>query len=331
VLQSALDVNMEASPLGKLPRELRDQIFGALLHLQEGATVASSVVMDRSPHFEFWYLPTESSGTMAACRQLRSECVPIFYETNTFKFLITTFKHVGVDYRLHWSDDIPPARWVSSGAEDWIECIGAEAAHKLRDVKVVMGVWKTASSSHNRYVQYHDLVPNIGRFARHIRATTPATCSIEMHIQWATVNFLDYETDKHMHELTLPTSDWQRARELVESAAESGIRHFEKAHAESKISAEVRSILFRGIGECYSQLRWFVDDCERWYEGEVVPNFSWTHDDASPARRPSPYHAFSTNTGNQNDGERSDGEIDDEERNHNSTQQWPLPKWRFIL
>ncbi|KAK5122089.1 hypothetical protein LTR85_004335 [Meristemomyces frigidus] len=97
---------MEASPLKRVPAELRNRIYELALHKPEGIIVRSYVP-------KMWARRYVSIGLTMTCRELRRDATSMFYATNIFSIVADFFEHndgpLDLAYVEYWRRTIGPS------------------------------------------------------------------------------------------------------------------------------------------------------------------------------------------------------------------------------
>ncbi|KAK5682468.1 hypothetical protein LTS10_005596 [Elasticomyces elasticus] len=199
---------MDAAPIGKLPPEIRNGIFALVLTLDFEVTV---IVSPDSPGIILDSASRPGVHTalacMAVCKQLRTECSPVFYGANIFR-LRSMFgppgNHMGPGRHRNVTMEMAIVRG------GWLYCLGENVQH-LRSI----------------IIEYPDTYPRFGIAAaqddvhfymrdsikgmRQLFRSTPATLSVSFFVQWVLVDGLTHDC-KMLFDMT---SSYGRARDAV--------------------------------------------------------------------------------------------------------------------
>lgn len=89
---------MEDSPLGRLPGELRNQIYELVLTLDEPLSIRAADNCHRF-HFQLPYTKRYTNALLRVCKQARRECAGFFYD-NTFHLIYPGFMRSGGGYNM---------------------------------------------------------------------------------------------------------------------------------------------------------------------------------------------------------------------------------------
>ena len=122
---------MDASPLRKLPREFRDEVYRLALYQPESIEVFppnESYLANpsgRRPKHPPWHRRVPNLTTV--CKEIRAESLSIFYMINTFRFTVDPLRiYNGYGER------------ESDMTEGWIKNIGPAACMSLRNVEIAV-------------------------------------------------------------------------------------------------------------------------------------------------------------------------------------------------
>lgn len=144
---------MDASPLNKLPAELRNNIYELALHNPGG--------IDIDVMFANKIITAQASQQLLAltetCKQIRQESLPLFYATNTFSFATSDLDIATNPLRVGH---------CFASVKKWFHGLGEQKA-VVNEVEVYLGGWYPyADNSYN-----HEFVKMImdyqGIFASH--------------------------------------------------------------------------------------------------------------------------------------------------------------------
>ena len=134
---------MDASPLGKLPAELRAAIFELVLRHPSGVSI------DIDQGALKLNSPSPSSQPLAlssTCHQVRSESNTIFWRDNHFRFTIWAFNDVLEPREVQQVEAIGD-RWPNV-FQQWLSSIGA-SSRLIRSIDLDLGFWNTARREQN--------------------------------------------------------------------------------------------------------------------------------------------------------------------------------------
>ena len=134
---------MDASPLGKLPAELRVAIFELVLRHPSGISIeidqGDLKLNSPSPGSHLLALPS-------TCRQARSESHAIFWRDNHFRFTVWAFNDVLEPREIQQVEAIGD-RWPNV-FHQWLRSIGS-ASQLVRSIDLDLGFWNTARREQN--------------------------------------------------------------------------------------------------------------------------------------------------------------------------------------
>ena len=150
---------MDASPLGKLPAELRAAIFeytlahpsGVCIEIDQGSLKLNS--------------PSPSSFPLAlpsTCHQARDESASLFFR-NHFRFAVWAFNDVLEPREIQQVDALGD-RWPSI-LHQWLESIGRQNRAQLRTIDFDLGFWNTARRELNHFSREY-IAPQLARLHR---------------------------------------------------------------------------------------------------------------------------------------------------------------------
>jgi hypothetical protein len=136
---------MDASPLGRLPAELRAAIFeytlshpsGVCVEIDQGSLKLNS--------------PSPSSFPLAlpsTCHQAHNESASLFFR-NHFKFTVWAFNDVHEPREIQQVEALGD-RWPSI-MHRWLESIGRQSRANLRAIDFDLGFWNTARRELNEF------------------------------------------------------------------------------------------------------------------------------------------------------------------------------------
>jgi len=125
--------NMDASPFGKLPRELRDEVYQLALYQTESIEVfyPESYFLkkpsERRPKQPLPSHPVNSLTTV--CKKIRAESLSVFYAINTFRFTVDP---------LRMNSECVENEGETVGR--WIKNIGLAGCTSLRNVELALNL-----------------------------------------------------------------------------------------------------------------------------------------------------------------------------------------------
>lgn len=127
---------MEASPLTKLPGELRNAIYALALHHPDGINVwLRRGGPERSPS----KINTEFGiSLLATCKQIRRECGTLYYSLNVFTLTL--------DPPDAFMKSVIWQSWWHDGITKWLHQIGDKNCSALHRVEFDMASWKLTQS-----------------------------------------------------------------------------------------------------------------------------------------------------------------------------------------
>lgn len=228
---------MDNSPLARLPKELRDELYAYALYFEEGITlnVAGQKPWLRSPK------PSEHPLALTqVCKRAREECHSIFYSANIFRL-----------------KPFPGDARNSEMIETWLEQIGSTNRSALRQVDVELGLWSpsyTPPSSATRFATplavqaaaYTTCFWDIG---------VPGTFSID--VRYSDIPGLGVfrlaEIDLVNEEEVFGTEDSKFEQACLQQA-----KIIEEASAESKLESYAVIRLIMGLDRCRSSFAEFL-------------------------------------------------------------------------
>ena len=229
---------MEDSPLARLPKELRDEIFAYALHFEEGIGI---VIRNDLPYLK---LPHPSSYPLAltqVCKIVRKESLSDFYSNNVFR--IRPF---------------PGDSRSGEIIERWLKQIGYANRSIIRQVDIELGLWTpgyTRPSSATRFAT--PLPVQAAQYINRLRSfRVPSTFSID--IRYSDIpglgSFSLIEVDLVHEEKVFGTSD-----SVFEQACLQQAKIIEVASAESKLESYAVIRLMMGLDRCRSSFAEFLD------------------------------------------------------------------------
>jgi hypothetical protein len=134
---------MDASPLGKLPAELRAAIFELVLRHPSGVSIdidqGALKLNSPSPASHPLALPS-------TCHQARSESNAIFWRDNHFRFTVWAFNDVLEPREIQQVEAIGD-RWPNV-FHHWLSSIGS-SSRLIRSIDLDLGFWNTARREQN--------------------------------------------------------------------------------------------------------------------------------------------------------------------------------------
>ncbi|KAK3617448.1 hypothetical protein LTR56_025275 [Elasticomyces elasticus] len=209
---------MDDSPLAKLPAEIRNNIIAMVLILD---CVVSVMVSAKSPGVTIG--STVRSAVQSAyacigtCKQLREECGPVFYASNTF--VICTM--LGPYVATRWTQKRHPdaAMEVTLMRGGWWYCLGDNVQH-LRSTVIKYPEPFALYQSGDLDEERGYLLDSIGGL-RSLMRGTPAALSASFTFQWdKNDDYFDEAVDEiHAHRCSMSvpvTGSWEAARSVIE-------------------------------------------------------------------------------------------------------------------
>lgn len=150
---------MDASPLGKLPAELRAAIFEYTLAHPSGISVDidQGTLKLNSPDPATFPL-----ALISTCHQIRSESLEFFWR-NHFRFTVWAFNDVLEPREIRQVEALGD-RWPNI-THAWLEGIGRQNRSRLRSIDFDLGFWNTARREMNQASREY-IGPELSRLRR---------------------------------------------------------------------------------------------------------------------------------------------------------------------
>ena len=144
---------MDNSPLGKLPPELRIEIFEYVLYspLETGVFEWDN----KGPSLAPWMTANKRQALTSVCRQIRAESFPRFYcfdKISFSAFILDRFQpgfFITDDLnkqRMIWKYLDSPKAWAEKLSE-WLEHMGADIKKNIKTIDIHIGTWKKTWTS----------------------------------------------------------------------------------------------------------------------------------------------------------------------------------------
>lgn len=228
---------MEASPLMKLPGELRNRIYELALFQASDITVFVSGVR---PHL---FHPTETQNIlslMETCKDMRAEASPIFYQVNKFVLIA---KYLGERY----TGDIKNPRntqW-ERGLNDWLDQLGPRNVKALSHIEVDIGT----SFLYNYIPSSESIWRSVATVPRHFNKKT--LVSLKTELDWTYESRRAFAISIPLNNLALA---WSAVDEALEQQRKELLPWCEQNHAGARRTEYMRVEL----ATCAQELQNFV-------------------------------------------------------------------------
>ena len=203
---------MDNSPFGRLPAELRVEIFEFALSSSNDTNVL--IYDDEGPSFAPWVTANHRRALTMVCSQIRAESFPIFYRFNKLCFFplvldkfVPGFFHTdtGAKERALWEY---LGNWLGPLSE-FLDHLGEECMKQVEQVQVCIGTWNIHWASHRNSL----MVWLTRGLAGILKLFRNSNAVVSLHFDF---EYPQFAMDRRVRDVSLPISDIEAAYHVLE-------------------------------------------------------------------------------------------------------------------